>query len=116
MAAGIKKIGDVYDSDWYKESVAKAERGNREHVARYDRSFAGIMAKADNRGNGDRNDDGDEIDRADGGNAITPAKSRICWLRPARIPHRASALSHLLHSPQGQALLARMHKKDDPQQ
>jgi hypothetical protein len=29
-------------------------------------------------------------------------------------PDRASALSHLLHSPHGQALLARMHKKDDP--
>jgi hypothetical protein len=29
-------------------------------------------------------------------------------------PDRAAALQHLLHSPQGQALLTRMHKKDDP--
>ena len=50
MAAGIKKIGDdsdsVYNTDWYKESVAKAERGNREHIAKFDRSFNGVMAKA----------------------------------------------------------------------
>jgi hypothetical protein len=114
MAAGIKKIDDVYDSDWYKECVAKAERGNREHVARYDRSFAGIMAKADNRGNGDRNDDGDEIDRADGGNASHASKVANLLVEAGSHPDRASALSHLLHSPQGQALLARMHKKDDP--
>jgi hypothetical protein len=51
MAMGIRKVGDdgdnVYDSEWYKESVVKAERGNREHIAKYDRSFNGIMAKAD---------------------------------------------------------------------
>src|ERR1700731_3073466 len=36
----------VYDTEWYREHVAKAERGNREHIARFDRSFAGVMAKA----------------------------------------------------------------------
>jgi hypothetical protein len=46
MAAGINKIDGVYDSDWYKECVVKAERGNREHVARYERSFNGVMAKS----------------------------------------------------------------------
>jgi hypothetical protein len=31
-------------------------------------------------------------------------------------PHRAAALHHLLHKPTGQALLARMHKKESPMQ
>jgi hypothetical protein len=31
-----------------------------------------------------------------------------------KYPHRAAALDHLLHSSRGQALLSRMHKKDDP--
>jgi hypothetical protein len=54
MAAGIKKIGGVHLEPWYEDEVAKAERGNREHIAKYDRSFNGIMAKADT--------DGDEKD------------------------------------------------------
>jgi hypothetical protein len=50
MAAGIKKIGNAYDSEWYRDEVAKAERGNREHIARHDRSFYGQLAKlADER-------------------------------------------------------------------
>jgi hypothetical protein len=31
-----------------------------------------------------------------------------------RYPHRAAALDHLLHDKRGQALLTRMHKKDEP--
>src|SRR5580704_13805896 len=58
MAMGIRKVGDdsgsVYDTDWYKESVVKAERGNREHIAKFDRSFNGVMAKA--AANGDEKD------------------------------------------------------------
>ena len=46
MAAGINKIDNVYATEWYKEHVLKAERGNREHLARFDRSFNGVMAKA----------------------------------------------------------------------
>jgi hypothetical protein len=52
MAAGINKIGD--DSSWYREEVLKAERGNREHIAKFDRSFNGVMAKA--AANGDEED------------------------------------------------------------
>jgi hypothetical protein len=37
----------IYSEPWYRDHVAKAERGNREHVARYDRSFNGVMAEAD---------------------------------------------------------------------
>jgi hypothetical protein len=42
----------IYSEPWYREAVAKAERGNREHIAKFDRSFNGIMSKADNRENG----------------------------------------------------------------
>jgi hypothetical protein len=60
MAAGIRKIGDdggsVYSEPWYREHVVKAERGNHEHIARYERSFNGIMAKAEA--------DGDAITKA----------------------------------------------------
>jgi hypothetical protein len=35
------------NSDWHAEEVAKAERGNREHLAKADRSFYGILAKSD---------------------------------------------------------------------
>jgi hypothetical protein len=103
MATGIRKVGDdsdnVYDSDWYKESVVKAERGNREHLRRHDRSFAGIMAKADA--------DGD-----DAGKRIDHSSSTIADLlvEAGSFPHRAAALQHLLHKPSGQALLARMSK------
>jgi hypothetical protein len=108
MAMGIRKVGDdsgsVYDTEWYKESVVKAERGNREHIAKYDRSFNGIMAKADA--------DGDEIDRDDGGNASDHHASKVADLlvEAGSFPHRAAALQHLLHKPSGQALLRRMYK------
>jgi hypothetical protein len=55
-------------------------------------------------------------DRNDGGGAGDHHASKVADLlvEAGSHPDRASALSHLLHSPQGQALLARMHKKDDP--
>jgi hypothetical protein len=34
----------VYSEPWYRDHVAKAEAMNREHVAKYERSFNGIMA------------------------------------------------------------------------
>jgi hypothetical protein len=108
MAMGIRKVGDdggsVYDTEWYKESVVKAERGNREHIAKFDRSFNGVMAKAEA--------DGDEIDREDGGDASDHHASKVADLlvEAGSFPHRAAALQHLLHKPSGQALLRRMHK------
>ena len=114
MAMGIRKVsGDsdnVYDTEWYKESVVKSERGNREHIAKFDRSFNGIMAKA----NAKSRDlaDGDEIDRDDGVGASDHHASTVATLlvEAGSFPHRAAALQHLLHKPSGQALLARMHK------
>jgi hypothetical protein len=116
MAMGIRKVGDdsgsVYDTEWYKESVVKAERGNREHIAKYDRSFAGIMAKGDAKS---RDLADDEIDRDDGGGASDHHASKIADLlvEAGSFPHRAAALQHLLHKPQGQALLQRMSKAAD---
>jgi hypothetical protein len=55
MAAGINKIGNVYDSDWYREEVVKAEHGNREHIARYERSFLANIAKVDRGDTGHHN-------------------------------------------------------------
>src|ERR1700730_15396684 len=116
MAMGIRKVGDdsVYDTEWYKESVVKAERGNREHIAKYDRSFAGIMAKGDAKsrdladGDNDDNDAGTEK-RADH-HASTVADLLV---ESGRFPHRTAALDHLLNSPHGNALLARLHKAAD---
>jgi hypothetical protein len=106
MANGINKIDDVYDSDWYKAAVAKAERGNREHIAKYDRSFNGVMAKALAAGGRARDDDTGTEKRVVH-NASTVADLLV---EAKSFPHRAAALQHLLHSPQGQALLTRMHK------
>jgi hypothetical protein len=115
MARGIRKVGDdsgsVYDTEWYKESVVKAERGNREHIAKYDRSFAGIMAKGDAKSRdlaaGD-DDDGDIEKQADH-HASTVADLLV---EAGSHPDRATALQHLLHKPSGQALLSRMSKKE----
>jgi hypothetical protein len=115
MAMGIRKVGDdsgsVYDTEWYKESVVKAERGNREHIAKYDRSFAGIMAKGDAKSQdlADGDNDAGTEKRADH-HASTIANLLV---ESGRFPHRTAALDHLLNSPHGNALLARLHKAAD---
>jgi hypothetical protein len=116
MAMGIRKVGDdsgsVYDTEWYKESVVKAERGNREHIAKYDRSFAGIMAKGDAKS---RDLADDEIDRDDGGGGASDhhaSKVADLLVEAGSHPDRSAALSYLLHSPHGAALLHRMSKKE----
>jgi hypothetical protein len=105
MARGIRKVGDdsdnVYDTEWYKESVVKAERGNREHLRRHDRSFNGIMSKAG-------------ADVYDAGKRVDHASSTIADLlvESGRFPHRTAALHHLLNTPHGNALLARLNKAE----
>jgi hypothetical protein len=76
MANGINKI----DDEWLREQVAISKRMNKEHIAKYDRSFNGIMAKA--------NADGDEKD-----NKMTD----ITKAHEHRGPHElaASLLQHL---------------------
>src|SRR4051794_12478957 len=103
----------AHDEPWYKDHVAKAERGNREHIARYERSFDGIMAKADHddaSGDADRerNDDGG------GGGATDHHVSRLADLlvESGRFTDRGHALRHLTSHPDGVALV-RTHKKDD---
>jgi hypothetical protein len=111
MAMGIRKVGDdrdsVYDTAWYRESVVKAERGNREHIAKYDRSFNGIMAKADR-------DDANDDDRDDDGNASDHPIVQLATLLVAsgKFSNHAQALDHLLNSPHGNALLARLTKAE----
>jgi hypothetical protein len=116
MAMGIRKVGDdsgsVYDTEWYKESVVKAERGNREHIAKYDRSFAGILAMGDAKS---RDLADDEIDRDDGGGGASDhhaSKVADLLVEAGSHPDRSAALSYLLHSPHGAALLHRMSKKE----
>jgi hypothetical protein len=101
MAAGINKI----DDGWHREQIAIAERQNREHIAKYDRSFNGIMAKSLAVGDRERDDGG-------GGGASDHHASKVADLlvEAGSFPHRAAALQHLLHKPSGQALLRRMHK------
>jgi hypothetical protein len=106
MAMGIRKVGgdsdNVYETEWYREQVAIAKRQNREHIARYERSFNGVMAKADA--------DGDEIDRDDGGNADHPIVQLATLLvASGKFPDHAQALDHLLNTPRGAALV-RTHK------
>jgi hypothetical protein len=114
MAMGIRKVsGDsdnVYDTEWYREQAAIAKRQNREHVAKYERSFNGIMAKAD--ADGDEDDD----DRDDGGNTDHPiAQLATLLVASGKFPDHAQALDHLLNTPRGVALV-RTHKaaKDPP--
>jgi hypothetical protein len=109
MANGINKIDDVYDSDWYKAAVAKAERGNREHIAKYDRSFNGVMAKAD-ADDGDLRDD----DRDDRDDVVAESDNKVSQLADLLIEagtfaSRAEALSWLLRHPNGHQLV-RAHK------
>jgi hypothetical protein len=106
MAMGIRKVGDdsnnVYDTEWYREHVVKAERQNLEHVAKYERSFNGIMTKA--------GADGDEIDRENGGNASDHPIVQLAGLLVAsgKFSDHAAAFHHLLNTSHGQALITRM--------
>jgi hypothetical protein len=101
MAMGIRKVGD--DSD------RPRSKGPLERYQRRLRRFEQIFMRKDDRDDDD-DDNGDTEKRADHhastvADLLVEAKSH---------PDRASALNHLFHSPHGQALLARMHKKDDP--
>jgi hypothetical protein len=94
----------VYDTAWYREQVAKAERGNREHVARYDRSFNGVMAKADR----DEDDGGDSIKPPVVDHHISRLADLVAEGSGGKVD-RAAALRWLLHHRDGIAM-ARTHK------
>src|ERR1700730_16057620 len=100
----------VYSEPWYKDEVAKAERQNRSHVAKYERSFNAIMAKANADGDARERDEYNDIGKL----AVHPASTVADLLvESGRFPHRTAALDHLLNSPHGNALLARLHKAAD---
>jgi hypothetical protein len=63
-------------------------------------------------------DDDDAGSDAGSGGATDHHASVVADLlvESGKYPHRAAALHHVLHSARGQALLARMHKKESPMQ
>jgi hypothetical protein len=103
----LMKRDDGGSDDWAREQREISERMNREHVARYDRSFNGVMAKAVA--------DRDELDRNDGDGATNHPIVQIATLLVAsgKFSNHTQALDHLLNSPHGNALLARLHKAAD---
>jgi hypothetical protein len=105
MASGIRKLDD---DEWLHEQREISERMNKEHIAKFDRSFNGHMAKLLADDERERDDAGTEK-RADH-HASTIADLLV---EAGSFPHRAAALQHLLHKPSGQALLHRMHKAAD---
>jgi hypothetical protein len=108
----------IYDSDWYREQARIAKRQNAEHLAKFDRSFNGHMAKA---GVDTATPDlscarriVSDPKQLDGGGVSDHHAGKVADLlvEAGSFPHRAAALQHLLHKPSGQALLQRMHKAD----
>src|ERR1700730_10449576 len=97
-----------------KPHVERAARRLRKYQeTKHERSFNAVlarmeMAKADADGDNDDNDAGTEK-RADH-HASTVADLLV---ESGRFPHRTAALDHLLNSPHGNALLARLHKAAD---
>jgi hypothetical protein len=111
MAAGIKKIGNVHETEWFREQREISERMNKEHIAKFDRSFYGQLAKAD----AESRDLAEGADDNDIGKLADHHASTVADLLVEAGSHsdRSAALSYLLHSPHGQALLSRMNKAAD---
>src|ERR1700730_15180769 len=102
------------DTPRSKPHVERAARRLRKYQeTKNERSFNAVlarmeMAKDDADGDNDDNDAGTEK-RADH-HASTVADLLV---ESGRFPHRTAALDHLLNSPHGNALLARLHKAAD---
>jgi hypothetical protein len=94
----------IYDSGWYREQAAIAKRQNLDHIAKYDRSFNGVMS----RGKLDqpRDDDAGTEKRVEH-HASTVADLLV---EAGSHPDRSAALDYLMHSSRGAALLHRMSK------
>src|SRR3984893_3119800 len=74
------------------------------------RSFLDVIAEDDDSDALERDDDDDDngdIEKQADHHASTVADLLV---EAGSFPHRAAALHHLLHKPEGQALLRRMHK------
>src|ERR1700730_17043584 len=72
------------------------------------RSFLDVLDDDDDRVDDDNDDDNGDIEKADH-HAATVADLLV---ESGRFPHRTAALHHLLNSPHGNALLARLHKAE----
>jgi hypothetical protein len=124
MADGIRKIGGdgVYSEPWYREEIAKASRGNREHIARFERSFLGVLAKVDDEDDLRNDDRDDERDTdTEKGDAITEHPiihlARLL-VASGKFSDHGAALHHVLNTSHGAALLhrTRTHKAEKESQ
>jgi hypothetical protein len=106
MASGIRKVDD---EEWLREQIAISKRMNEEHLAKFDRSFLGVMSKIDAA------DDGDDRNRNDGGSVTNHPVVQHATLLVAtgKFPDHAQALDYLLNTSRGQAHLSRMSKGKD---
>jgi hypothetical protein len=91
-----------------------ARRLRKYQETKYERSFNAVlarmeMAKADDVGDDGNGDDDGDIEKQADHHASTVADLLV---ESGRFPHRTAALDHLLNSPHGNALLARLHKAE----
>jgi hypothetical protein len=100
----------VHDEPWYREEIAKAERGNRAHIAKYARSFNGIMAKS--LADGDDGDTGADTEKADSIRAHPVVHLARLLVASGKFSDHGAALHHILNTSSGAALLhrTRTHK------
>jgi hypothetical protein len=86
-----------------------------ERHARRLRKFEDIFMRKQRDDEDDDDTDRDELGRNDGGGASDHHASKVADLlvEAGSFPYRAAALQHLLHKPEGQALLARTRKAAD---
>jgi len=126
---------DVYQTDWYTEQAAIAERQNEEHVRKHAptwRSFNEVLAErtaksfaATARGDeADRRDEETSVDElGDGGDGDSVADGngnehpahRVADLliEAGQFSDRAKALEYLLTNPRGAAMLQRLSKSSE---
>src|SRR5262249_1185182 len=115
---------DVYQTDWYKEQAAIAERQNEEYVRKHAptwRSFNEVLAEntaksfaATARGDeADRQDEETSADELVVDGEHHASKVADLLVESGKHPDRQSALDHLLHTAQGAAMLRRLNKSED---
>src|SRR5262249_3846390 len=114
---------DVYQTDWYREQAAIAERQNERYVKEHgtghadhepeDSRFHCFLRKAYEADMRDEEVPAD--DARDGAPANDHHASKVADLlvESGKHPNRQAALDHLLHTAHGAALLRRMHKSSE---
>jgi len=111
--------GDIYNSQWYKEQAAEAERQNEEHTRKHDEReerdkhviSAARKRFQENWNKAFADDAADETVSAD--NDHHASKVADLLVESGKHPDRQAALDHLLHTAQGAAMLRRLSKSED---